>query len=215
MKDPGAFSLVTLAIQCPGSLGWASYLAFAANTNLTVWLAPMATGVFQLVLCGQTLVRVAWRWCYGVANFNTAHAIVFIGLEWACAVGSEWGWWCVGRYSFATDKFQLVSACISTCIQMLTDAVFCCLFCNWGLCGRRTQVPCARVIHVHLPAYVHVHTMTTLARFCRYCCSCALYTRCVTGDYVARPPPSPLPWLQTRAQAQTTRPTRHPQNPNR
>eukprot|EP00041_Stephanoeca_diplocostata_P009853 m.155041 g.155041 ORF g.155041 m.155041 type:complete len:317 (-) comp17924_c0_seq1:389-1339(-) len=56
LKDPGSFSLVTLAIQCPGSLGWASYLAFSANTNITVWLAPMATGAFQLILLIMCIV---------------------------------------------------------------------------------------------------------------------------------------------------------------
>ena len=49
LRDAGSFSLVTLAIQAPGSLGWAIYLA-ATGSALSTWTPPAVTGSMQSAL---------------------------------------------------------------------------------------------------------------------------------------------------------------------
>ena len=56
-KDAGAYSIISLCIQCPGSLGWAAYLVFGGGgTQLTSWLPQLVTGGFQLILLCLCLV---------------------------------------------------------------------------------------------------------------------------------------------------------------
>ena len=53
LKSAGSFSLLTLAIQAPGSVGWALYLA-TASSPVSTWMPPAVTGACQtalLVLC--------------------------------------------------------------------------------------------------------------------------------------------------------------------
>ena len=50
LKAAGSFSLLTLAIQAPGPLGWAFYLVFASSSKVTTWMPPMVTGGMQVAL---------------------------------------------------------------------------------------------------------------------------------------------------------------------
>lgn len=61
-KDPGSYSVLTVALQMPGSIGWAAYLAFGGGgTKLTSWLPQMVTGGFQAILLVMCLYYTRWH----------------------------------------------------------------------------------------------------------------------------------------------------------
>jgi uncharacterized protein with PQ loop repeat len=56
LKTAGSLSLLTLAIQAPGSVGWAVYLAVASTSEPSTWSPPMVTGAMQVTLLCMCVV---------------------------------------------------------------------------------------------------------------------------------------------------------------